>query len=119
MHEIGEVLIVKTNGSVEHRDSKHCVCVSLSKNFVFLINEHQTPWDGVEIKLTPKNKHWLDKTRYIGCRNIFDLGKFEIIKRAGKIDFSTLRLIRSKLDSYSDLDHKLVLQEIEQYIFEN
>ncbi len=117
MCAIGDVFVVKTD--LEHRDTKHCVYVSVSKDYLLYINKFQRPelYDGLEIKKTDK-KPWLDTDRYIGCRHFISMEKISLLKQVGRVSFEDIINIRNRLGVYSDKEHKAVCAELDSFIQE-
>ena len=117
MCAIGDVFVVATD--LEHRDTKHCVYVSVSKDYLLYINKFQRPalYDGLEIKKTDK-KLWLDTDRYIGCRHFISMEKITPLKQVGRVSFEDIINIRDRLSAYSDKEHKAVCAELDVFIQE-
>jgi hypothetical protein len=118
MCRIGDVFVMQTP-ELDNRETKHCIYISISKNYLLYVNEFERPelFDGLLIKKSNKNQ-WLDKDRYVGCRHFIDFNKANLVKCVGRTQFSDIVRIRDRLQNYVDQKHKEVVSELNEFIAE-
>jgi len=97
MPEISDVLIVKTFGSVDNRETKHCICIAFSVNKFLLINTKNSGYrDEFEIK--PSDYEFLSgKNRFVGCSRIFEFKNEQIERKVGTMKYEDMMKILNKI----------------------
>jgi len=99
MAEISDVYVMNTEGEIDKRDTKHCVCilVSADKDKYVLINRFDIKkYDGFEIKKS--DYAFLDQDiRYVGCSRVYDFGKDRILRKVGNLTYNDMKRILEKI----------------------
>jgi len=119
---ISDVLIIDVSGEIEHRNTKHCVCVSVSKNKYFMINtKHREMYDDFEIE-SSEYGFLNGVNRFVSCSLMreFDVGK--IIRKVGNLSKNDMRKIIDKMkksDYLYKIERDLVIPEIEEWMDAN
>jgi len=85
MTNISDVFKIKTGNSVEYRDMKWCVCVSVTKNNYLLINtHHRDMYEDFEIKAS--DYEFLDSIdRFVCYSTVWQFGLNELEAKVGNL----------------------------------
>jgi len=119
MPEISDVLIVKTLGSVDNRETKHCICIAFSFNKFLLINTKNSGYrDEFEIKSSDYD-FLSGKNRFVGCSKIFEFKSEQIERKVGTMKYEDMMKILNKIKSSKNLPkaekYNIVL-ELEEWL---
>jgi hypothetical protein len=68
MPEISEVVLINSTDKIDNRQTKHCVCISVSPDKYLLINSNNY-FGGFEIK-SDDYEFLSGKDRFIGCNHM-------------------------------------------------
>lgn len=122
MLEIGDVFIVQVGSQIEHRDTKHVICVATSNNKYIIINtEHREMYDDFSISATEYAfLHGHD--RFVACSRIFQFSPDCIIKKVGKLNYADMMKLINKIQNSDVLDNKekaSVLPELTDWQLDN
>ncbi|MDR2593021.1 MAG: hypothetical protein LBC59_09530 [Chitinispirillales bacterium] len=122
MSNISEVVVIDVSGVIEHRGTKHCVCVSVSAEKYLLINtNHRDIYDDFEIKsseyafLKPKN-------RFVCCSEMYHFDSDEIIKSVGTLNRNDMIKIVDKIQNSESLkkaEKDFVILELGKWLSKN
>lgn len=106
----------------KYRDTKHCVCVSVSNNKFLVINSnHRDKYDDFEIKST--DYAFLNSmNRFVCCSETYTFNNAEIIKKVGNLNRNDMvkiveKIINSKI--LSDMEKNTVLPELNKWAADN
>ena len=104
MPEISDVLIIDVSGTVGHRKTKHCVCISVSRDKYFLINtSHREMYDDFEIKSS--DYAFLENVnRFVCCSKMYEFGPDKVIEKVGNLNFGDMAKIIDKIQKSRVLD---------------
>jgi len=119
---ISEVVVIDVSETIEHRGTKHCVCVSVSAEKYLLINtNHRAIYDDFEIKsseyafLKPKN-------RFVCCSEMYHFDSDKIIKRVGVLNRGDMIKIVDKMqnsESLKTIEKNSVIPELNKWLADN
>ncbi|MCL2155163.1 MAG: type II toxin-antitoxin system PemK/MazF family toxin [Leptospirales bacterium] len=119
MPDLFEVVIMDVSDIIFHRETKHCVCVSLMENNYLFINSKSLPkYD--DFMIEAKNYPFLqNKNRFIACFKIYTISNDRIVKTVGKLNIEDINKIVNKIKKSKILKKKekaSVLTEIESWL---
>ncbi|GBU21173.1 hypothetical protein R80B4_01062 [Fibrobacteres bacterium R8-0-B4] len=122
MPDISDVLITDVTRLFKHRDTKHCVCVSVSNNKFLVINSnHRDKYDDFEIK-SADYAFLNSMNRLVCCSETYTFNNAEIIKKVGNLNRNDMvkiveKIINSKI--LSDMEKNTVLPELNKWAADN
>jgi len=94
--QISEVYVMDVSEKLEHRATKHCICISAGNGRYVLINsEHREMYDDFEIKVSDYD--FLKQDSYVGCAEAIVLEKKRIIKKVGSMKYEDMLKILEKI----------------------
>lgn len=106
MIEIGDVFVidVKDSDTISHRDTKHCVCVSVAKDKYLVINtEHREMYD--DFGITVSNYPFLKIDRFVACSALHKFSPDKIISgRQGKLKYTDMIRVIDKIQNSKTID---------------
>lgn len=122
MLEIADVFVMQVGNQIEHRETKHCICIATSQNKYFIINtEHREIYDDFKISATDYDfLKGLD--RYVSCSSIFQFMPDKIIRKVGKLNYpDMLKLINKVQNSevLDDAEKSAILPELTDWQMDN
>jgi len=98
----------------EHRNTKHCLCVSLSGICLFINTEDREMYNGVKIEGYEFLK---GRPRYVGCSKFFRFSEDRIIERIGSLTYADMERIANKLRKAKNKNAlKDVIFELEKWL---
>ena len=120
--EIGQVFVIDTSKSLDHRDTKHCVCISLGGDKFFLINtNHREMYD--DFKIYADDYPFLNgDNRFISCSLIMHFDSNLINRCVGMLKYADILKIKSKIENSKTLtlkDINEVLPDLEEWELDN
>lgn len=119
MPNISDVLIVNTVGTVDHRITKYCVCVSALNDKCFYINtKHRDIYDDFEIS-SSDYKFLNSENRAVSCLKLHQLDSNRIIEKVGNLNRDDMLKIRDKIQNSRTIhksDKDLVIPELNQWL---
>jgi mRNA-degrading endonuclease toxin of MazEF toxin-antitoxin module len=119
MQNISGVFILDTTDILEHRSTKHGVCVSISENKYFFINtKHRDIYNDFEIKASDY-KFLKNTNRFVNCSKIYCLDSNKIIKKVGNLnaeDMSKIIVEVQKSETLSNIEIKEIVHDIENWL---
>lgn len=99
MTAISDVYIINTADKIEHRKTKHCVCISVSKNKWLIIDTENRGYRN-EMEIKSSNYEFLQGiNRYVGCLFVYEFDESKVIKKVGNINYTDMTGIVEKLKS--------------------
>jgi hypothetical protein len=112
MAAISDVYIIDVTDNVEHRKTKHCICISVAKNKCLLINtENRGIYN--ELEISSENYNFLNgKNRFVACSRPIIFKESEIIKKEGNINYNDMAKILEKLKSVKKKDIAIQLKDV-------
>jgi len=119
MAEISDVFIMDVSNIIYKRDTKHCVCISVSRNKYFLINEkHRDIYEDFEIKAS--DYCFLKNTnRFVGCSKTFELESDRVIKKVGNLNHDDMMKILDtviKSKTLIKMDKDIIIHELTKWL---
>lgn len=107
MAEIGNVFVVDVADVIEHRDRKHCICISVADNKYLVINtEHREIYDDFGIKAS--DYPFLQGVdRFVCCSQIFQFDGGKLLNGkmpVGQLKYTDMGKIISKIQTSEILD---------------
>jgi len=103
---------------LEHRTTKHCICISAGNDKYILINsEHREMYD--DFKICASDYDFLKQDSYVGCSEIIVLEKELIIRKAGSMKYEDMLRILEKIRNprhMSKQDREEVAIELEGWM---
>jgi hypothetical protein len=122
MPEICGVFVMNVTGQVEHRETKHCICISVSQNKYFMINtDHRDMYDDFEIKSS--DYEFLEgKNRFVCCSRIHEFEPDRIIRHVGTLRYADMLKIIDKIQNSKILDkteRDSVMPELDEWQADN
>jgi hypothetical protein len=122
MPKISDVLIVDVSGKIPLRDTKHCVCISVSKDKYLLINtDHREMYDDFQIK-SSDYAFLKDTDRFVCCSKMYRFSPDRIIKKTGNLNRSDMIKIIDKIQNSKILDKmekNSVIPELDKWLSDN
>ena len=117
--DLFDVVIMNVEEIMPYRDTKHCICVSISKEKYLMINtDHRRMYD--DFKIESQNYPFLNnRDRFIACSEIYDISSERIIRNVGKLKIKDINKIIEKIKNSKSLykaDKDLILPEIESWL---
>lgn len=99
MLEIADVFIMDVGDQIDHRDTKHCICIAASQDKYFVINtHHRAIYDDFVISSSDYN--FLDgEDRYVCCSTVYKFTSDKIIKKVGKLTYSDMKTLIDKVQN--------------------
>jgi len=122
MSNISTVFVVDVSGAIEHRDTKHCVCVSVTSDKYLLINtNHREIYDDFEIKSSDYAflKH---KNRFVCCSEMYEFKPDKLIKRVGNLHRDDMLKIIDKIQNseyLKKIEKDSVIPELNKWLSES
>jgi len=122
MQNISDVFIVNVSGIIEHRDTKHCVCVSVSDGkYLFINTRHRDIYNDFKIKAD--DYEFLNSIdRFVSCSKIRPINVDRIKKKVGNLNRNDMMKIVDKIQASETLDkiEKVsIVTEINKWLSEN
>ncbi len=121
MPDISDVLIMDVTKLFKYRDTKHCVCVSVSNSKYLVINSnHRDRYDDFEIK-SADYAFLNSMDRFVCCSETYTFNNDEIIKKVGNLNRSDMIKIVDKIRNskiLSVMEQNLVLPELNKWILD-
>jgi len=94
--QISEVYVMNVSEKLEHRTTKHCICISAGNGKYVLINsEHREMYD--DFKINASDYDFLKQDSYVGCAEAIVLEKERIIRKVGNIKYEDMLKILEKI----------------------
>jgi len=112
MAAISDVYIINVTDKIEYRKTKHCVCISVSKNKGLLIN---TKNRGIynELEINSETYSFLNGTnRFVACALPIEFKDNEIVKKEGSLNHADMLRIVEKLKSVKTKQILIQLKDI-------
>ena len=106
MFEISDIFVIDVRGSeINNRETKHCICISVSKDKYLVINsEHRQMYDDFEIKASDY-QFLKGKNRFVSCAFVYKFPPEKIIsKSVGKLKYPDMLKIIDKIQNSKILD---------------
>jgi len=96
MPDISDVFIIDVSGKIGYRNTKHCVCISVSREKFFLINtSHREMYDDFNIKSSDYDfLGGID--RFVSCSMIHEFSPDKIIKKRETLILTIWRELLTK-----------------------
>ena len=122
MSNISEVVVMDVSGVIGHRDTKHCVCVSVSTDKYLLINtSHRDIYDDFEIK-SSEYAFLKSENRFVSCSKLYQFDSSKIIRSVGNLNRSDMAKIVDKIQNSESLkmaEKDFVILELDKWLSEN
>ena len=116
--QISEVYIMNVSEKLEHRTTKHCICISAGNNKYVLINsEHREMYD--DFKINVSDYDFLRQDSYVGCSEVVVLKKESIIRKVGSMKYNDMLKILEKIRGpkhISKPDRAEIVLELEEWM---
>jgi len=121
MINISDVFKIKTESSVEYRNKKWCVCVSVTEDNYLLINtHHRDMYEDFEIKAA--DYEFLNSVdRFVCCSKLWHFDSTEIETKVGNLSRDDmLKLIDTvqKSKKLSGGEKKLIVTNVKKWLLE-
>jgi len=122
MPQISDVNIIDVSGDINYRSTKHCICISVSKDRYLIINtEHRKMYDDFLIESSIYS--FLDgKDRFICCSGMYEFSSDKIIKKVGNLNFIDMSKIMEKIQKsrvIDKIDKDSVIPELDKWLSDN
>ena len=119
MPEISDVFIINVLEKIAYRNTKHCVCISVSKDRYFTINtNHREMYDDFQIKSSDYGfLGGID--RFVCCSGMHEFSSDKIIKKVGNINFDDMAKILDKIQkskTIDKIDKDSVIPELDKWL---
>ena len=119
MPDLFEVVIADVSEMLSDRETKHCVCVSITENNYLFINSRSSPiYD--DFMIEAKDYAFLqNKDRFISCFKIYNIADEKIIKKVGDLNMEDINKIIDKIKKSKTLKKEIkmpVLLEIKNWL---
>lgn len=122
MLEIADVFVIDVGDQIEHRDTKHCICIATSQNKYFLINTmHREMYDDFQISAS-SYPFLKGVDRFVCCSQIYQFTPDKIIHKVGKLNYQDMIKLISKVQNSEVLDNaekSAVLPELTDWQMDN
>jgi len=120
MPAISDVYIINTADKIEHRKTKHCVCISVSKNKWLIIDTENRGYRN-EMEIKSLDYDFLQGiNRYVGCLFVYEFDESKVIKKVGSINHADMLGIVEKLKNIKTkqifIQLKDVITELEEWL---
>jgi hypothetical protein len=106
MAEISDVFVINVKDSdIHNRETKHCICISVSKDKYLVINtEHRQMYD--DFSISASDYPFLKgKDRYVCCSAVYKFLPDRIISESvGKLKYLDMLKIIDKIQNSKSLD---------------
>ena len=102
-----------------HRNTKHCVCIAVSREKYFIINtSHREMYDDFKIKSS--DYAFLEGIdRFVCCSRIYEFSSDRIIKKAGCLNFDDITKIVDKIQKsrvLDKIDKDSIIPELDKWL---
>lgn len=122
MLEIADVFVMQVGNQIEHRETKHCICIATAQNKYFIINtEHREIYD--DFKISAHDYDFLKGLdRYVSCSSIFQFTPDKIICKVGKLNYPDMLKLIDKVQNsevLDDAEKSAILPELTDWQMDN
>ena len=116
--EIRGIYVFDVRGDVElgkHRDTKHCVCISIGNGQYLAINTRRNPAYN-DFQILASNYDFLNgENRFLGCGKLFSLDAGKILRKVGNLNDMDAKTAYEQIRASTHIaedDKKKVLSEL-------
>lgn len=122
MLEIADVFVMKVKDQIDHRKTKHCVCIATSQNKYFIINtEHREIYD--DFRISANDYAFLRGIdRFVSCSRMFQFTQDKIVRKVGKLNYRDMLKLIDKVQNseiLDDTDKSSILPELTDWQIDN
>lgn len=122
MPQISDVFIIDVSGKINYRNTKHCVCISLSENKYLLVNtNHREMYDDFQIR-SSEYDFLGGMDRFISCHRIHEFSFDRIIKKVGNLNYDDIAKIVDKIQksrTLDKIDKDSVIPDLDKWLSDN
>ena len=88
--DLFDVVVMNVEGIISYRNTKHCICISISNNKYFVINtDHRQMYD--DFKINFKDYDFLNnQDRFIACSEMHTITPDRTIENGGKLNIEDI-----------------------------